>query len=227
VIGAALLLGIASPVVLSAASGPGGKSESLTDLGPVELLAPPTSPAEAPQVALTRYAIENGALSHTFDPETGVHSILFPMGSHPEPPRTELPVRIVIARYARAEYDAVVAAVAARDWAPGADRYVYGISIDAAAGVVAVDTTAPATITAALEARYPGILRLRRVAWGRPAAPGRPARRSARLRVRRRRHRQVAPLRNAEFVPPVVSCAAPLINAPQRATVNYGREPVG
>ena len=118
---------------------------------------------EAAREALTQYAIDHHALGATFDPGTGVYWILLPQGSDPTPPSTELPVRITIARYSTAQYDAAVADLTAASWAPDARKYTYSFGLDAETGTVAVDTTAPPTITSVLAARHPGIIAFRPV----------------------------------------------------------------
>lgn len=136
----------------------------LTDLTSIRL-GEALTPREAELNAVFRHARAHGAIAGTFDPETGVLSYLFPPGSTPpRPPDAPVPVRYVVAKHRTALLDEVVEAVMTHATSPGGDGYSFGISIDAATGVVAVDTTAPAWVTDPSEARYPGVVRFTHVA---------------------------------------------------------------
>jgi hypothetical protein len=137
-------------------------AERLTDLTTTHL-GEPLTPREAELAVVFRHAVAHGAIACTFDPGTGVVSYLFPPGSTPpRPPDAPVPVRYVVGKHRTALLDEVVAAVMTHATSPGGDGYSYGISIDAAAGVVAVDTTAPPWVTDVLAARYPAGLRFTR-----------------------------------------------------------------
>jgi hypothetical protein len=125
--------------------------------------AKPMSPEEIDPYRVTRYALDNGAIAETFDPETGVLSVLFPLGSDPPPPPvTGLNVSVRTAALPNPAYDAAAEDLRALAMSPEGGKYTYGFSIDAASGLIAVDTDAPAEATAALESRHPGIFRFTR-----------------------------------------------------------------
>ena len=134
-------------------------TDGLQELQP----AAPMSPAEVDPYTVTRYAIDNGAISLTFDPDTDVLSVLFPLGSDPPPPpETKLNVSVRTAAFPSPAYDAAAMDLTSFEWSPKVKgKYSYGISLDAATGLITVDTDAPAEVTDILDARHPGIFRFR------------------------------------------------------------------
>ncbi len=145
------------------------KPTAITDLSDHDLGPAPTSGAEAGSYRVTEYAIENGAIAVTFDPETDVLSVLFPIGSEPPPPpETGMNVAVRIAAVPTTAYDAAAEDLRAFATSPEGGKHAYGFGLDAASGRITVDTDAPPEATAALEARHPGIFR-----FNRGAAPAR------------------------------------------------------
>jgi hypothetical protein len=139
------------------------KPTQITDLSDHQLGPEPASGAEVGPYRVTKYALDNGAIAETFDPETGVLSVLFPLGSDPPPPPvTGLNVSVRTAALPNPAYDAAAEDLRALAMSPEGGKYTYGFSIDAASGLIAVDTDAPAEATAALESRHPGIFRFTR-----------------------------------------------------------------
>jgi hypothetical protein len=141
---------------------PPTKPWRITDLGDIQP-AEPMSPEEVDPYRVGRYALDNGAIAMTFDPETDVLSVLFPLGSDPPPPpETTLNVSVRTASFPSPVYDAAAMDLTSFEWSPGVKgTYSYGISLDAATGLITVDTDAPAEVTAVLDARHPGIFRFR------------------------------------------------------------------
>jgi hypothetical protein len=123
--------------------------------------AKPMSRAEADSDRVTRYGLDNGAIAITFDPDTDVLSVLFPLGSTPPPPpRTKLNVSVRVAEFPSPAYDAAASDLTSFEWAPDLKgKYSYGISLDAATGLITVETDAPAEVTDIIAARHPGIFR--------------------------------------------------------------------
>lgn len=134
----------------------------ITDLGELQPAAP-MSPEEVDPYRVTRYALDHGAIALTFDPETDVLSVLFPMGSDPPPPpETALNVSVRTAAFPSPAYDAAATDLTSFEWLPEVKgRYSYGISLDAATGLITVDTDAPTEVTDNVAARHPGIFRFR------------------------------------------------------------------
>ena len=84
---------------------------------------------------------------------------MLPQGAPLTQANSALSHKLVQAKHAAAEYDAVADAVAQRAWSPDASKFAYATHIDAATDMVVVETSAPAGVTSVLEKKYPGLLR--------------------------------------------------------------------
>jgi hypothetical protein len=139
------------------------KPTRITDLSDYRPGPEPASGAEIGPYRVTRYAAENGAIAVTFDPETDVLSVLFPLGAVPPPaPETDMNVSVRIAAFPTAAYDAAADDLRVFATSPDGGRHTYGFGLDAASGLIVVDTDAPAEVTDVIEARHPGLFRFER-----------------------------------------------------------------
>jgi hypothetical protein len=83
-------------------------------------------------------------------------------GDPPPPPATGLNVSVRTAAFPNAALDAAASDLTSLDWSSEARSYGYGISLDAATGLIVVETDAPAEVTDIVAARHPGIFRFER-----------------------------------------------------------------